>query len=126
MNIIYACVLLAGLTPLIAVTIAKWKLPDYDNHNPREWMSKQTGFRARAYAAHQNCFESFPFFAVAVIMAMMVGVDAKTLELCAVIYVLARLLYIWCYVKDWATARSLCWTVAYGSVIALFVYGFQV
>ena len=59
-------------------------------------------------------------------MAMMVGVDAKTLELCAVIYVLARLLYIWCYVKDWATARSLCWTVAYGSVIALFVYGFQV
>ena len=126
MNITFVCVLLAGLTPLIAVTIAKWKLPDYDNHNPRDWMAKQTGFRARAYAAHQNCFESFPFFAVAVIMAMMAGVDAKTLDICSMIYVLARLLYIWCYVKDLATARSLCWTVAYGSIIALFVYGFQI
>ncbi len=125
MNITYVCVLIAGLTPLIAVTIAKWKLSGYDNNNPREWMAKQTGFRARAYAAHQNCFESFPFFAVAVIMAMMAGVDAKPLDSCSVIYVAARLLYILCYVKDWATARSIFWVLGYASVIALFVFGFQ-
>jgi uncharacterized MAPEG superfamily protein len=126
MNITYACMLLAGLTPLIAVTIAKWKLPGYDNNNPREWMAKQTGFRARAYAAHQNCFESFPFFAVAVIMAMMAGVDAKPIDTCSVIYVVARLFYILCYVKDWATSRSIFWTIGYASIIALFVFGFQV
>jgi uncharacterized MAPEG superfamily protein len=126
MNITYACVLLAGLTPLIAVTIAKWNFPGYDNNNPREWMAKQTGFRARAYAAHQNCFESFPFFAVAVILAMMAGVEAKPIDMCSVIYVIARLFYILCYVKDWATARSIFWTMGYASVIALFVFGFQV
>ena len=126
MNMTYACVLLAGLTPLIAVTVAKWKLKGYDNNNPREWMAQQTGFRARAYAAHQNCFESFPFFAVAVIMAMMAGVDAKPLDTCSLLSVVARLLYIVCYVKNWATARSIFWTIGYGSVIAIFVYGFQV
>ena len=116
MNITYACVLIAGLTPLIAVTIAKWKLSGYDNNNPREWMAKQTGFRARAYAAHQNCL----------IMAMMAGVEANPLDLCSVIYVAARLFYILCYVKDLATARSIFWVVGYASVIALFVLGFQV
>jgi uncharacterized MAPEG superfamily protein len=126
MNITYACVLLAGLTPLIAVTIAKWNFPGYDNNNPRDWMAKQTGFRARAYAAHQNCFESFPFFAVAVILSMMAGVEAKPIDMCSVIYVIARLFYILCYVKDWATARSIFWTIGYASVIALFVFGFQV
>jgi NAD(P)-dependent dehydrogenase (short-subunit alcohol dehydrogenase family) len=61
----------------------------------------------------------------AAVQAMMAGVDARPLDICSVIYVAARLLYIFCYVKDLATARSIFWVVGYASVIALFVFGFQ-
>ena len=64
-------VLLAGLLPYITVLFAKLPGGDYDNAAPREWAKNLTGIRQRAYAAHQNHFEFFPFFASAVIIAEM-------------------------------------------------------
>jgi len=54
-------ILIAGFMPMICAVIAKWGAQGYDNHNPRAWMAHQEGFRARANAAQQNCFEAFPF-----------------------------------------------------------------
>jgi len=122
-KIAYLCVFIAGLLPLFAVSVAKWKFPNYDNNNPRAWESKLTGHRARANAAQMNSFEAFPFFAASVILAMLAGVESQTLDTLSVIFVLARVAYILCYIKDWATARSLCWTVGYGCVVAIFVLG---
>ena len=51
MNLPVACVLIAGMLPLVSTAIAKWGFQGFDNHNPREWLSRQTGFRARANAA---------------------------------------------------------------------------
>jgi uncharacterized MAPEG superfamily protein len=123
MKIAHFCVFIAGLLPLLAVSVAKWKFPNYDNHNPRAWESQLTGHRARANAAQMNSFEAFPFFAAAVILAILAGVDAQMVDTLSVVFVLARLAYIFCYIKDWATQRSICWTLGYGCVVALFIMG---
>ena len=58
MTIAYYCVLFMGLLPIVAAGIAKKGFDGYDNSAPREWLAKQTGFRARANAAQANLFES--------------------------------------------------------------------
>ena len=62
MTIAYWCVLFMGLFPIVAAGIAKKGFEDYDNASPRQWLAKQTGFRARANTAQANLFESLPLF----------------------------------------------------------------
>ena len=52
-------ILIAGAMPWICTGIAKAGQKNYDNHNPREWLAKQTGYRARAKAGQANGFEPF-------------------------------------------------------------------
>ena len=69
------CVLIAGLMPYLWTTVAKIAGPRYDNRNVREWQSRLTGMAQRAHAAHLNSFEAFPFFAAAVLAALVAGSD---------------------------------------------------
>jgi uncharacterized MAPEG superfamily protein len=121
MNWSYLCLLVAGLLPVVAAGIAKAGAKDYDNHNPRAWMAQLSGRRARADAAQANSFEAFPFFAAGVLAAMHAGVDALKVDALAVTFVLARVVYIACYVTDRASARSMAWSVGYLCVLALYV-----
>lgn len=114
-------VLAAGLLPVLCAGIAKWGAKDYDNHQPRAWMAHQSGRRARADAAQQNSFEAFPFFAAAVVLALWSGADASEVTMWAWGFVVARIAYIYCYVVDRATARSLWWAAAIAIVIRLYV-----
>jgi len=120
MNKAYLCVLSAGLLPYVCAMVAKWGFKKFDNHNPREWLSQQTGFRARANAAQANTFESFPLFAAGVIIATLAQVDAARIDLYAFVFVAARVGFIVCYVTDKASLRSLCWLVGLLSVVGLF------
>ncbi len=61
MLISYGAVLAAGIMPVVCAGIAKSGFKGYDNSDPRAWLARQTGFRARANAAQANCFEAFPF-----------------------------------------------------------------
>ncbi len=65
MKISFLCVLIAGLLPYLGTMAAKWGFRRYDNHNPRQWLGEQTGFRARGNAAQANSFEAFPFLPLA-------------------------------------------------------------
>lgn len=121
MNIPVACVLVAGVMPVLGAAIAKWGFKDFDNHNPRQWLAAQTGFRARANAAQNNNFEAFPFFAIAVVLALHLNMDAARLEPLCLLFVAARILYFLTYLLDWASLRTLCWVVAYGACIAIYV-----
>ncbi len=121
MKIAFLCVLIAGLLPYLGTMAAKWGFRRYDNHNPRQWLAEQTGFRARGNAAQANSFEAFPFFAAAVIIATLAQVDTDLMDGLAVTFVVARVGYIACYVADQATLRSVFWLVGLLSVIALFV-----
>ncbi len=77
MSIAYWCVLVAALLPYIATAIAKAGGERFSNRNPRLWLDKQQGFRARANAAQANGFEAFPFFAAAVIVAHLTHAGAR-------------------------------------------------
>jgi uncharacterized MAPEG superfamily protein len=125
MVISYACVLIAGVMPVVCAGIAKAGAKSYNNHDPRAWMAEQSGFRARANAAQANCFEAFPFFAVGVVLALLTGVDPTVVDLLAVLFVAARVAYVACYVADKALFRSLFWLVGYISVITLFILAMQ-
>jgi uncharacterized MAPEG superfamily protein len=120
MSLAIASVLVAGLMPIVCAGIAKAGQRNYDNHNPREWMAKQTGYRARANAAQGNCFEAFPFFAVGILLAMHAQVPQARLDLYAGIFIVARVAYIACYITDKAKLRSLAWFVGFLCTIGLF------
>lgn len=117
----YLCLLIAGVLPLVAAGLAKAGGQDYDNHNPRAWMAKLSGRRARADAAQANSFEAFPFFAAGVLLALHAGVATAWVDALALLFVLARVLYIACYIMDRARLRSMVWSVAYLCVLALYV-----
>jgi uncharacterized MAPEG superfamily protein len=121
MTIAFWCVLVAGFLPYFGTLTAKIGGERFDNSNPRDWLSAQSGFRKRANAAQHNSFEAFPFFAAAVIIAHIAGAPQGRINLFAVVFVLARLFYIAFYVADMATLRSLAWFVGLGSVVALFL-----
>jgi uncharacterized MAPEG superfamily protein len=117
----YLCLLIAGILPLVAAGIAKAGAKDYNNHDPRAWMSQLTGRRARADAAQANSFEAFPFFAAGVLLALQAGVQAHLVDALAIVFVLARVIYIACYVADRASLRSLFWALGYLCVLGLYV-----
>ena len=121
MNIPVACVFVAGMLPLLGTATAKWGFKGFDNHNPRAWLAEQTGLRARANAAQHNSFEAFPFFAVAVVLALHFQTDAAWLNTLCLVFVATRLLYVLAYLMDWASFRTLCWVVGYGTCVAIYL-----
>ena len=107
MTIAYVCVLLMGLLPYVAAGIAKKDFEQYDNSLPRQWLAKQTGFRARANAAQANLFESLPLFFAAVIIASIENAPQARVDALAIGFVIFRIAYLVCYVVNWSTMRSI-------------------
>jgi len=120
MTIAYACLLFMGLFPYVAAGIAKKGFEGYDNAMPRQWLLKQTGFRARANAAQANLFESLPLFFAAVIIAHIANAPQARIDLLALGFVAARVAYLICYVANWPTARSIVWLLGLICVVSLF------
>ena len=123
MTVAYWCVLIAAVIPLIAIGIAKAGGERYNNRHPRVWLDKQQGYRARAAAAQSNSFEAFPFFAAAVIIAHLTNAPQGRLDLLAIVFVVARIVYVVCYLADWHWARSFVWTIGFVACVAIFLSG---
>ena len=121
MTIALWCVLIAGLLPYAAAIIAKVGGGRFDNNNPRPWLARQEGFRARANAAQANGFETFPLFAAAVIIAHMLRGPQALVDTLAMVFVAARLVYLGFYLAGIGALRSLTWAVGMAAVIAIFI-----
>lgn len=126
LTVAYWCVLVASLLPIVCAGLAKWGMfgtprskGGYDNQHPRQWLAKQTDWRARANAAQANSFEALPLFIGAVIIAHQLGASQLRLDVLAFLYIVLRLLYIMMYVADLATVRSVLWTLALVANIAI-------
>ncbi len=131
-TIAYWCLLFAALLPIICAGIAKWgmfKVPPkdggYDNHNPRSWLSRQSGLRARANAAQANTFEALPFFFAAVIIAHTLGARQTMLDIFCIFWLVLRMGYIIMYLGDLATVRTVVWTLAFVFNIVILFLGFR-
>jgi uncharacterized MAPEG superfamily protein len=125
MTIAYWCLLVASLLPYSCAGLAKFAKRNendaYDNHHPRAWLSRQTGFQARANAAQLNGFEALPFFVAAVFLAHHLQVLQIRIDALAMGFVLFRMAFIALYVLNWATLRTVVWTAAFGCNLALFL-----
>ncbi|MGY6519297.1 MAG: MAPEG family protein [Lysobacteraceae bacterium] len=121
MSLALWCVLVAGLMPILWTGVAKVKGERFNNRHPRQWQARLEGFPARAHAAHQNSFEAFPLFAAAVIIAHLQGNGGGLVDLLAIAYIAARLIYGLLYLADRHLERSLVWLVALVINVAIFV-----
>ncbi|QNP49197.1 MAPEG family protein [Diaphorobacter aerolatus] len=126
-TVAYWCVLVAVLLPIGCAMLAKRGgfSMKRDNHDPRQWLTKQTGWRARANAAQANSYESLPFFIGAVIIAHQLGAAQTPLDMLALAYVLIRLLYIVMYVGDLPTARSMIWGAGFLVNVGILFLGYR-
>jgi uncharacterized MAPEG superfamily protein len=119
------CVFAAGLLPYVWVTIAaserRKQFGSVDNKHPRLQEAQLIGRGARAMGAHNNAFETFPFFAAAVIIAHIAGADPGWSAIFALAFVLARVVHGVLYMADIDVMRSLMFGVGQLCSLALFV-----
>lgn len=119
-------VLAACLLPIVSAGIAKsrgfGRSPSkggYDNNNPREWLSRQSGFQQRANAAQANGFEALPLFIAAVVLAQQAQGPQATIDMLAMAFVAIRVVYIAVYLMNLGMLRSLVWFAGLGVSVAI-------
>lgn len=126
MILAYWCVLIAAFMPVAFAGYAKFagknKMPPQANAHPREWLAQQAeGAQKRANWAQSNSLEAFPPFAAGVIIAVLAGASTAIINILAVLFIILRIVYGVCYIRDMATARSMVWGLGALCVIGLFV-----
>ena len=131
-TVAYWCVLIAAVLPMLCALLAKRgggskdrREGGFDNRQPRQWLARQTDWRARANAAQANSFEGLPFFIGAVIIAHQLGAPQTLLDLLAFLYVLLRGFYIMMYVGDMPTARSMVWGAGFLVNVGILFIGYR-
>ena len=124
MTVALWCILIALVLPPLCALIAKVSSGRFglkDNHDPRAFLDTLSGLPRRAHAAQQNSYEAFPAFAAAVLVADIVGnAEQVTQDVLGVMYITSRLLYIICYLADWAALRSVVWFAGLALIVAFF------
>ncbi|HDS1737157.1 MULTISPECIES: MAPEG family protein [Pseudomonas] len=125
MTVALWCILIALFLPPLCALIAKVSSGRFGlgaNHDPRAFLDKLEGLPRRAHAAQLNGYEAFPAFAAAVLVADIVGnAEQVTQDVLGVMYITSRLLYIICYLADWAALRSIVWFAGLALIVAFFV-----
>ena len=117
------CLLAVTLMPVLVVGYAK-SGSRYDNHAPREGLDQLEGAKRRAYYAHLNCFEALPVFIAALFVAVWTEGPQYIVDLLAIGFLLCRILYVFAYITDRASLRSVLWSLAYFCALGLFVSGY--
>lgn len=128
MTLSHYALLVACLLPIVCAGLAKsgtFTTPraqgGYDNADPRAWLARQTGRRARANAAQANSFEALPLFIAAVLVSHMVGAAQAVVDALSWCFVALRVAYIAAYVTDRAVLRSVVWLAGLLTCVALFL-----
>ena len=120
MPIAYWCVLVAALLPIVWVSYSKIGIKS-DNQYPREDYDDLPPAKRRAYAAHENAYENFPFFAVAVIIATTMGASLTTVNLLAILYIVVRVVHGLLYIYNKPFQRSAIYGIGLMINIAIFM-----
>lgn len=120
MTIALWCVFAASLLPVLSAGLAKASGKNFDNSNPRAWLANLPGWGARAHAAQQNSWEALIIFAAGVCVAHIADAPQDRVDAIAIAFIVARLLYIACYIANRATLRSLVWAIGFFLSLALY------
>ena len=91
-----------------------------NNNDPRDHIRHLKEKAKYAYGAEQNCYESFPPFAIAVLVAHLTGGTQLTIDILAGLYIVSRLMYIVFYIQGKGTLRSVTYMIGLIATISLF------
>jgi uncharacterized MAPEG superfamily protein len=117
MTVAIWCILIAQILPYVAFSFVK----GVDPTQPRYRVGDLEGQSVRAYGAHLNGLETFPWFAAAVIVAHMVAGPSRIVDVLAVIYILLRIGHLAAYLAGRQPLRSAAFIVAQFAALAIFV-----
>ena len=121
MTIAEWCVFAALMLYLLTIAPIKWiGFRRFDNANPRDPAFYDDPIRSRALGAHQNGIETFPFFAVAVLLAEFRGGPQRFVNELAVLFLIVRIAYVFTYLGDRPTLRSILWSIGFVINLAIF------
>ena len=112
-----------GTLMLYLLTIAPIKWIGYrrfDNAKPRDPAFYADPLRARALGAHQNGIETFPFFAIAVLLAEFRAGPQRLIDELAILFLIVRIAYVLTYLGDRPTLRSILWSIGFAINLAIF------
>ena len=124
MTLAYLCILICMLIPIYWAGVSKKNSTlKYNNNSPRDHLNQLSGKAKNAYCAEQNCYETFPPFVAAVIIAHMLGHNQFIIDVLAVSFVFCRVLHGVFYIQEKGNLRSISYIVGLTCVIALFFAG---
>jgi uncharacterized MAPEG superfamily protein len=112
-----------GAVILYLLTIVPFKAlgsPGFDNGRPRDPGFYDDPLRARALGAHLNGIETFPFFAVAVLLSEFRAAPQHLVDELAVLFLIVRAAYVLTYIGDRPTLRSILWSIGFAINTAIF------
>ena len=113
---IFAAVLLYLLTVAPVKAVGH---KTFDNSNPRDPAFYVPGIASRALGAHINGIESFPFLA-AVLLAEFRHVPQTWVDALSVAFVCIRVIFVFAYLANWPTTRTLLWNLGFALNTAIF------
>jgi uncharacterized MAPEG superfamily protein len=108
---------------LYLVTVAPVKAIGYrafDNSNPRDPKFYRPGIASRALGAHVNGIETFPFFAIAVLLAEFRHAPPHWIDALATAFLCIRVLFVVAYLSNWPTTRTVFWNLGFAVNTAIF------
>ena len=106
---------------LLTIVSVKWiSFRSFDNSRPRDPDFYDDPIRSRALGAHQNGIETFPFFAFAVLLAEYRVGPLRLIDELAVLFLIVRIAYVFTYIGNRPTLRSILWSIGFAINIAIF------
>jgi uncharacterized MAPEG superfamily protein len=121
MTIAEWCVFGTLMLYLLTIASIKWiGFRRFDNSKPRDPAFYDGPIAARVLGAHQNGIEAFPFFAAAVLLAEFRACPQRLIDELAVLFLIVRIAYVFTYLGDRPTLRSILWNIGFAINIAIF------
>lgn len=115
------CVFGTLLLYLATIASIKWiRIRQFDNASPRDPQFYSDPIAQRVLGAHQNGIEAFPFFAFAVLLAEFHDCPQGLIDELAVLFLIVRIAYVFTYVGNRPTLRSILWTLGFAINAAIF------
>ncbi|MCM8536275.1 MAG: MAPEG family protein [Lentisphaeraceae bacterium] len=112
-------VMLPYITASIGTVYKKKQFGKIDFNSPREQNNMLEGAGRRASAAQANSWEALIAFSTSFFAAFAAGVPAEKVSLCAIVWVVARVLYPIFYITDFAMGRVAAFAVGMAACLRL-------
>ena len=122
MTIAETCIFATLVLVLLTIAPIKWLgIRSFDNAKPRDPQFYDDPLRARAWGAHQNGIETFPFFAFAVLLAEYRDSPQRLIDELAALFLIVRIAYVLTYLGNRPTLRSILFSIGFAINLGIFL-----